>query len=57
MTLKKWLKTQNLFKVKEQGNVLEPKAETYRMARAEYVQAISEMHRICIACQNNAQKN
>lgn len=51
--LRKYLKTQKLFRVKKQDNVLEPTAETYRLARAEYVQAIAEMHNICTKCQNS----
>lgn len=48
--LREYLKTQKLFRVKEQDNVLEPTAETYRLARAEYVQAIAKMHNICTKC-------
>ena len=51
--LMEYLRTQNLFKITNQHNLLIPKAETYRLARAEYVQAIAEMHNICTKCQNS----
>ncbi|MBR0212820.1 MAG: hypothetical protein IJQ55_04405 [Alphaproteobacteria bacterium] len=50
--LMEYLQTQKLFKSnKKQPNLLEPTAETYRVARAEYIQAIGEMHQICNKCQ------
>ena len=50
--LMEYLQTQKLFKSnKKQPNLLKPTAETYRLARAEYIRAISEMHQICDKCQ------
>lgn len=49
--LMEYLRTQKLFKITKQYNLLKPTAETYRLARAEYIQAIGEMHRICNKCQ------
>ena len=49
--LRKWLKKGDLFKFDETDkNLLIPTAELYRLARAEYVQAIEHMNHICRDC-------
>ena len=46
--LRQWLQTQTLFYVK--GSVLQLTNERYRLARAEYINAIAHMHQLCNAC-------
>lgn len=54
--LRKWLKEQDLFYVTQNNAFLEPTKEHYRLARAEYVNAINYMNQICRHCQIENQK-
>ncbi len=49
--LRKHLKEQKLFHFGANETMLEPTAELYRLARAEYVQEIDHMNQICYHCQ------
>ena len=48
--LRKYIKESGLFHIGQKETLLEPTKELYRLARAEYVNAIEEMNYICRNC-------